>query len=73
VPYWLPDLAEAIAGLRYNQDRIEEPVSDTLFFELKADLEKSRATDPLTLWAQKFVNAGAAAPTLTGSKSARQP
>ena len=55
VPEWLPRLAEAVAGVRYNEERIEEAVPATEFLELKAALQSSLAVDPITTCAKQFL------------------
>jgi len=46
LPPWLPELAEAVGGLRLNQDRVPEPVPREAFTELKARLATLPATHP---------------------------
>jgi len=54
-PKWLPELAEAVAGLRYNEERIEEHVTPKTFLELKANLLSSPDVDPITTCAKQFL------------------
>ncbi|HOY57320.1 MAG TPA: protein kinase [Verrucomicrobiota bacterium] len=55
VPKWLPELAEAVAGVRFEANGVETPVPATEFLRLKAGLTNASATDPWTRWAKWFL------------------
>jgi len=56
-PGWLPELGEAIAGLRYGASGTAEPVKREAFFELRTKLLTSTDSSPLNTWAKEFLNA----------------
>lgn len=55
VPDWLPELAEAVAGLRLDANAAETPVPATELLRLKARFAAATATDPWTRWAKWFL------------------
>ncbi|PWU22157.1 MAG: hypothetical protein C5B50_00090 [Verrucomicrobia bacterium] len=59
-PDWLPELAEAVAGSRYNDEGTEEPLTAAVFLKLRENLLQQPSRDLLTLWAKQFVSAGSA-------------
>ena len=54
IPDWLPDLAEAVAGQRFNQKRILEPVPFTEFLRLKNKLSNNPGTNVYSRWVRWF-------------------
>jgi WD40 repeat protein len=50
VPRWLPELAEAIAGHRLNEQRIAEPVPVSELFRLKRQLSEVPTTNGWSRW-----------------------
>ena len=69
-PAWLPNLAEAVAGARLNEQQAIEPVPTGTFLELKASLSSSSSGDPLSRWARHFL---AGTIELPGAVSREQP
>ncbi|HRZ39070.1 MAG TPA: WD40 repeat domain-containing protein [Candidatus Paceibacterota bacterium] len=55
VPAWLPELAEAVAGVRFEANGVETPIPATAFLRLKARLTTASATDPWSRWAKWFL------------------
>ncbi len=53
-PRWLPELAEAIAGLRFNAQRVIGLVTFEELQRIRQQVQSSRDTDPCTRWAQWF-------------------
>jgi WD40 repeat protein/tRNA A-37 threonylcarbamoyl transferase component Bud32 len=54
-PAWLPELAEAIARVRYTATGLSETVPETTFLNLQASLQHSTNTNLLTECARKFL------------------
>lgn len=54
VAAWLPELAEAVGGLRLNTDGILAPVPWTEYAQLETNLTQSTNTDPWNQWAKRF-------------------
>jgi hypothetical protein len=54
VPGWLPELAEAIAGQRFNDKRMLEPVPISALRNLKQLLANSHDEDFYARWAKWF-------------------
>ena len=54
-PEWLPELAEAVAGQRFNGGQAPVPVPMSEFFQLKKRIISSLASDPYTRWAKWFL------------------
>ena len=55
VPDWLPEIAEAVAGLRLERNGVETPVLATELLRLKARFAAEKSTDPWTRWAKWFL------------------
>jgi hypothetical protein len=53
IPPWLPELAEAVGGLRLNAGRVPEPVSWAEYAELKARLSRLPDTESLAELARR--------------------
>jgi WD40 repeat protein len=60
-PKWLPELAEAIAGFRYNSNRILEPAPKDAYRTAEALIRSSTDADPLLKWAKELVSGVSAA------------
>ena len=56
-PAWLPQLAEAIAGVRYTANDLAEPVAEQLFLNLESQLLSSKDASPLITSAREFLGA----------------
>lgn len=56
VPEWLPELAEAVAGLRLDTNGVETPITASEFLRFKARFATVTATDPWTRWAKWFLD-----------------
>ena len=56
VPPWLPELAEALAGIRLTAKQTEEPIPQDLLPHLREILQQSSAIDPLAAWARDLVS-----------------
>jgi WD40 repeat protein len=54
IPAWLPDLAEAIGGLRFNAENMLEAVPIERLWRLRQQLASFRSSDPWTTWANWF-------------------
>jgi WD40 repeat protein len=54
-PAWLPDLAEAVAGLRQLDSRILEPVPPARLAQLRSKLISSGGTDLYSRWVRWFL------------------
>jgi WD40 repeat protein/serine/threonine protein kinase len=54
IPDWLPELAEATAGQRFNQKRPLEPVSAAEYFRLRQMLASGSGSDVYSRWATWF-------------------
>jgi WD40 repeat protein len=52
IPTWLPDLAEAVGGVRFNAQNMLETVPTDTFPKLRARLEAKEGTDRWTVWAK---------------------
>ena len=52
-PAWLLDLAESLAGLRRDGERVIYPSLDELFLLKQRALESAEA-DPYSVWARGF-------------------
>ena len=55
IPDWLPDLAEAVAGQRFDQDRIAALVPPTAFLRLKRVLADQPPSAPCAGWLAWFL------------------
>lgn len=49
-PDWLPELAEAIGGVRFKNDQSAEVVPPHIWLEVRARLAKAMPTDPWIAW-----------------------
>jgi hypothetical protein len=54
VPVWLPDLAEAVAGKRINEQGIAESMPPRTLAEFKEQLARNAGTAPYARWAGWF-------------------
>ncbi len=54
VPSWLPELAEAVGGLRFNAQNMLENVPTEQVLRLRQRLAALDGTDPWTVWANWF-------------------
>jgi hypothetical protein len=54
-PAWLPELAEAIAGVRFGPGGVTESVPVNSFPKLESELLHSNATNSLAIWAMGFL------------------
>ena len=54
-PTWLPDLAEAVAGLRLDERKSAEPVPARAFLELRSALGTNAEANRLSAWVRHFV------------------
>jgi hypothetical protein len=53
-PVWLPELAEAIAGVRYNANRLSEPVTEEAFLKFQWQFAQRTETNALVVWAREL-------------------
>ena len=56
VSAWLPDLAEAVAGMRLNPGGMTETVPPQNYWTLKNRIAAAGETNSLTHWAKEFLN-----------------
>lgn len=49
-PDWLPELAEAIGGLRFKNDQTTEPVPPHIWLEVRTRFAKAVPTEPWIAW-----------------------
>ena len=54
VPPWLPDLAEAVAGERMNEQNLSQPVSVEVLYRLRQQLTASAGTGYYERWVKWF-------------------
>ncbi|HRY51361.1 MAG TPA: protein kinase [Candidatus Paceibacterota bacterium] len=54
-PAWVPELAEAMAGQRFNAQNESEPVPVETFLRLRQQLEQNTPAGVLGLWARWFL------------------
>jgi WD40 repeat protein len=54
IPAWLPELAEAVGGIRLNSDQLADPVPWAERVALNARILSLPDTDPLIHWAQHY-------------------
>src|SRR5439155_3974344 len=50
VPSWLPELAEAVGGLRFNAQNMLENVPTEQVLRLRQRLAATKANDPWSVW-----------------------
>jgi WD40 repeat protein/tRNA A-37 threonylcarbamoyl transferase component Bud32 len=55
-PAWLPDLAESVAGIRYQRNRVAQPVPAGILGELKRTMTTASGTNWMDRWAKEFLN-----------------
>ncbi len=55
VPVWLPELAEALAGQRLDENEVSQPVAVNTLFRLRQELSLLAPTDRYTRWVQWFL------------------
>jgi eukaryotic-like serine/threonine-protein kinase len=53
-PAWLPELAEALAGTRFNSTGLVEPVPKAELFRLRQSMNSLNGTDDCSKWARWF-------------------
>jgi WD40 repeat protein len=63
VPGWLAEFAEAVAGLRFNPQRVVELVPFAEFDRIRQQIRANPQTDTCTVWAKSFFDSG---PPFTG-------
>ena len=73
IPEWLPELAEAVGGLRFNSQRVLETVPTESFPRLRAGLMSLSSNDGWVRWAQSFCTESKAIDTVEHSRTERLP
>jgi eukaryotic-like serine/threonine-protein kinase len=58
-PEWLPELAEAIAGIQFTASGLTEPIKDERWTNLAKELRRSKGSDDLIAWGRDFLQSGA--------------
>jgi hypothetical protein len=70
VPEWLPQVGEAVAGVRLSASRLPEPVESGALAKLRDELATNRETNSYAQWARWFV-ADPATRTISASAGLR--